>query len=185
VLLVRASGGEPAGDVSVVVSVPGASGSLGDGQRSIRASSDEEGRVPLTCTLPEQSGPFAIDVAIPEQPGPATRIELNVAPAEPAKAQAEGNNQAAVAGMRLPLPLGVRVMDRFGNPVSGVGVAFEVTEGAGRLESGNATHRSTTGADGRATTAFVLAVEAGQNSVKAVVEGTKQAIDFIAFGTEV
>ena len=31
----------------------------------------------------------------------------------------------------------------------------------------------------------VLAAEAGQNSVKAVVEGTTQAIDFIAFGTEV
>lgn len=185
VLLVRASGGEPAEDVSVVVSVPGSSGSLGDGQRSIRASSDEEGRVPVTCTLPEQSGPFAIDVAIPEQPGPATRIELNVAPAEPAKAQAEGNNQAAVAGMRLPLPLGVRVMDRFGNPVSGVEVTFEVTQGAGRLESGDGTHRSTTGADGRAATAFVLAAEAGQNSVKAVIEGSTQAIDFIAFGTEV
>ena len=185
VLLVRAADGAPAEDVPVVVSVPGGSGSLDGGQRSVRASSDGDGRVPIACTLPERSGPFAIDVAIPEQPGPATRIELEVSPGDPAKAAADGNNQAAVAGMRLPTPLGVRVMDRFGNAIPGVGVTFEVTQGEGRLESGNASHRAVTGADGLATTAFVLAVEAGQNSVKAVVEGTTQAIDFIAFGTEV
>ena len=185
VLLVRASDGAPAESVPLVVSVPGASGSLEDGQRSIRASSDAEGRVPVSCTLPEQAGSFSIDVAIPEQPGPATRIELDVLPAGAAKAAPEGNNQAAVAGMRLPLPLGVRVMDRFGNPVPEIGVEFRVTEGSGRLESGSDSHHAKTGADGRATTAFVLSAEAGQNSVKAVVEGTSQAIEFVAFGTEV
>ena len=140
---------------------------------------------PVSCTLPERAGPFAIDVAISEQPGPATRIELEVTPGAPAKAAAEGNNQAAVAGMRLPLPVGVRVMDQFGNPVPGISVTFEVTQGGGRLASGDSHLAVVTGGDGRASSAFVLGAEAGQNSVKAVIEGTNKPIDFVAFGTEV
>jgi biopolymer transport protein ExbB/TolQ len=185
VLLVRAADGSPAEDVTVVVSVSGSDGTLNGGQRSVRVSSDAEGRVPVSCTLPERAGAFAVDVALPEQPGPATRIELDVAPAAPAKAAVEGNNQAAVAGMRLPLPLGVRVMDRFGNPVPDVEVVFEVTQGDGRLGSGGGRHEAATGADGRAISAFVLGNEAGQNSVRASVAGTAQAVDFVAFGTEV
>ena len=185
VLLVRASDGAPAEGVPVVVSVPGAVGALVEGQKSVRVASDAEGRVPVSCTLPEQSGSFALDVSIAEQPGSPTRIELDVGPGAPARAAPEGNNQAAVAGMRLPLPLGVRVMDRFGNPVPDVTVDFEVTLGGGRLESGDLRHRAVTGPDGRATSALVLGAEAGQNSVTAKVAGSAHALDFVAFGTEV
>ncbi|MEM7414485.1 MAG: MotA/TolQ/ExbB proton channel family protein [Gemmatimonadota bacterium] len=185
VLLVRSSDGEPAEDVAVVVAVPGSEGSLGDGQRTVRGQSDTRGEVGVACTLPEQAGSFALDVSLPEQPGPSTRIELTVVPGEPSRVVPEGNNQAAVAGMRLPLPIGVQVTDRYGNPIPGVDVAFAVSEGDGKLGSGSAEHTLPTDEDGFARTAFVLASEAGQNGVQARLVGSKRALDFVAFGTGV
>lgn len=185
VLLVRSSDGEPAEDVAVVVAVPGSDGSLDGGQRTVRAQSDGKGQVGVACTLPEQAGSFALDVSLPEQPGPATRIELTVIPGEPARVVPEGNNQAAVAGMRLPLPIGVQVTDQYANPIPGVDVVFTVSEGKGKLGSGSGEHALTTDAEGFARTAFVLASEAGQNGVQARLAGSKRALDFVAFGTEV
>ena len=53
-------------------------------------------------------------------PGPAANLEI-----------ADGNNQAGVRGEALPLPLRVRVGDRFANPVEGVMIAFtSLTDGA-------------------------------------------------------
>jgi len=42
-----------------------------------------------------------------------------------------------------------------------------------------------TDASGLASTAFVVSAEAGQNVVQAKVEGRKESVDFVAFGTEV
>lgn len=184
-LLVQDTDGEGAGDVPVVVSVVGPAGSLDGGGRSLRLTSDDAGRVVVPCTLPERAGTFALDVAIAEQAGPPTRVEVAVLPGAPGKVGAEGNNQAAVAGMRLPTPLGVQVMDSFGNPVSGVAVSFSVTAGDGRLGSGSDRHEVETDTTGFARTPFVLSSEAGQNGVKATVAGTKGSIDFVAFGTQV
>jgi hypothetical protein len=141
--------------------------------------------VSVPCTLPSKTGTFALDVSIPDQPGPSTRIEVGVLPGTPKKVAAEGNNQAAVAGMRLPAPIGVLVTDGFGNPIPGIAVAFEVTEGDGRLGSGSKKHEVETDGTGVARTPFVLASEAGQNAVRATVKGTKGSVDFVAFGTQV
>lgn len=184
-LVVLNADGEGAEDVAVVVNVVGTHGSLDGGVRSARATSGTGGRLSVPCTLPERAGSFALDVSIPEQPGPATRLEVAVVPGAPRKVAAEGNNQAAVAGMRLPTPLGVQVTDAHGNPVPGIPVAFEVTAGEGRLGSGSGSHEVATDSTGFARTPFVLASEAGQNTVRATVTGTKGSIDFVAFGTQV
>lgn len=184
-LLVCSADGEPAQDVSVMVALPGSGGSLDGGKRNARLRSNEDGRVTVACTLPEEAGTFGLDVSLPEQPGPATRIELTVLPGGASKIASEGNNQAAVAGMKLPIPLGIQVTDRFGNPITGVEVAFAVTEGEGRLGSGTREHTVSTEADGFARIPFVLASEAGQNGVRASLVGTKTTVDFVAFGTEV
>jgi hypothetical protein len=79
----------------------------------------------------------------------------------------------------------VRVLDRFGNPVAGVSVGFKVRKGSGKLGSGNGEHVVSTDAAGRASTAFVVASEAGQNTVAAQVGGMRDSVDFVAFGTQV
>jgi hypothetical protein len=185
-LVVRGPDGAPAPDVPVVVSVGSEGGSLAGGHRSARGKSDGSGLVSVPCTLPERVGTFELDVSIPEQPGPPTRIRVAVAPDAPAKLEARGNHQAAVAGMRLPVPLGVRVLDRFGNPVADVPVDFRVTEGSGKLGAGaGASHRVATDASGLASTPFAVASEAGPNKVTATVEGAGAPVEFTAFGTEV
>jgi len=184
-LLVKGEDGKPASGIPVVVSIPGAAGSLDGGVRTLRVKSDETGRVEFGCTVPQTVGHFALDVALAEQPGPATRIDVTVHPGVAHKVRLEGNNQAAVAGMRLPGPLAVRVLDRYGNPVAGVSVGFQVRQGGGKLASGNGEHAVSTDATGLASTAFVLDSEAGQNSVMATVGGMKGGVDFVAFGTQV
>lgn len=183
-LLVRTAEGDPAPGVPVVVSIPGNSGALDEGKRERRFESDDVGRIEFGCTAPDAVGPFLVQATMPEQPGPPTRIEIAVRPGPAVDIDVEGNHQAAVAGMRLPLPLGVRVSDRFGNPVPGVPVDFTVKEGGGRLAS-DAGASPTTGLDGRASTHFVVASTAGPNVVTARVGGVGQGVEFVAFGTEV
>lgn len=184
-LVVQTAEGEGAADANVMVAVVDGDGTVGKGARTVRLTSDEKGRVTVPCTLPEKAGTFALDVSLPEQPGPPTRVEVAVRPGGPRKVAAEGNNQAAVAGMRLPAPIGVQVTDAYGNPVAGIPVSFAVTAGDGRLASGSAKHEVATDRDGFARTPFVLSSEAGQNGVQATVKGTKGSVDFVAFGTQV
>ncbi len=184
-LIVRTADGTPAADVPVLVTVVGDGGALDGGSPNARATSDEGGRISLSATMPERTGTFEIDVSISDQPGPPTRLRLPVRAADPARLEARGNHQAAVAGMRLPLPLQVRVLDRYGNPVPDVDVEFAVEEGEGRLGSGTSSCRAATDATGVASTPFVVASEAGPNRVRARVDGATEGIEFTAFGTEV
>jgi hypothetical protein len=184
-LVVRGPDGEPVSGVPVLISVAGAGGSLDDGRSSMRATSDKDGRVGVSCRLPERAGTVEFDVSVHEQPGPPTRLRLVVGAGAPERLEAKGNHQAAVAGMRLPLPLAVRVLDRFGNPVPGAQVDFRVKHGAGLLGSGSTELRAATDTTGLASTPFVVASEAGPNRVEATVAGAAEAIEFTAFGTEV
>ena len=184
-LLVCDTHGAPAPDVPVSVAIAGAEGALNGGGRQLRTNSDAEGRVRLDCTVPESIGLFGLEVSLPEQPGPPTRLEIMVLPGVPAHVDQEGNHQATVAGMKLPLPLGVSVLDRFGNPVAGIPVGFAVTQGDGKFGSGNGAYRVKTDEQGRAATLFVVADQVGQNVVSATVEGTSAPVEFVAFGTEV
>jgi len=184
-VMVKDSNGEPAPDVPVTITIVGTGGQLEGGDRKIQRRSDESGQVTFGCTVPERAGLFALDVALPEQPGPPVRLEVVVRPGDPHRIDQEGNNQAAVAGMRLPAPLAICVFDRFGNPVPGVPVGFAVGRGGGKLGSGQAKHRVSTDAKGRASTTFAVSSEAGQNLVTAAIDGTKKSVEFIAFGTEV
>jgi len=183
-LLVRDAEGAEAKDVPVLVTVAGDGGSLHDGGTSLRARSDAKGRVAFSCTLPEAAGSFEMDVALPEQAGPPTRVRVGVGPAAPHTVEPQGNHQAAVAGMRLPAPLAVRVLDRFGNPVTDLPVVFHVRKGGGRLGTGGDREVVNTGSDGRAAAAFVVSSEVGPNVVSAAVEGVSKGVEFTAYGTE-
>ncbi len=184
-LLVRSGDGRPKDGVGVVIAVSPGAGTLNGGRPEISEKSDGQGRVRFDWNVPEKAGSVSLTASVAGQPGSERRIDLQVEPALAHRVERQGNNQAAVAGMRLPGPLAVQVFDRFDNRVSGVPVTFQVTGGKGRLGQHGATVKVTTGPDGLAVTPFVVASEAGQNTIVATVEGQKTPVEFVAFGTEV
>jgi len=63
-----------------------------------------------------------------------------------------GNEQIGVAGRALPILLEVEAEDEQGNPLGGVRLRFEVTQGGGQVSSSEATSAE----DGRASVRFTL-----------------------------
>jgi LysM repeat protein len=89
-----------------------------------------------------------------------------------------GDQQTAVAGTAVPVSPSVRVTDAFGNPLSGIGVAFVVTRGGGSVAGAN----QVTNAQGMASVSnWILGTVAGSNSLEAVVTGLPP-ITFTATG---
>jgi protocatechuate 3,4-dioxygenase beta subunit len=68
-----------------------------------------------------------------------------------------GNNQTQTVRQTLPLPLVVRVTDKFGNPVAGIAVTWAINQGGGALLATFATTDST----GRATAIWTLGSTTG------------------------
>jgi biopolymer transport protein ExbB/TolQ len=184
-VIVRNGTDQPAPGVPVFVKVASGDVALASGGRALREHSDAAGRVSFTCKAPERVGSFTLEASLPEQPGSPILQKVEVRPGAPERIDKEGNNQAAVAGTRLPLPLGVRVHDRFGNPVPGLSIGFSVKQGDGKLGVGQSTRAVPTDAAGLAATPFIVSSSAGQNVVTASVDGTKGSVEFVAFATEV
>ena len=78
-----------------------------------------------------------------------------------------GDGQSAEPFEPLPAPLVVEVTDRFGNPVAGVSVDWEVSQGRGELSE----DETTTGADGRTQVDWTLGFFLGTQQATATVEG--------------
>ncbi len=70
-----------------------------------------------------------------------------------------GAAQSGVVGAPLPEPLAVRVVDRFGNPLAGVALAFRVAAGGGAVDAAAAT----TDAAGMARTRWTLGTSAADS----------------------
>jgi hypothetical protein len=88
-----------------------------------------------------------------------------------------GDSQAVSAGEGLPAPLVVQVNDSRGNAIAGVTVTFTVSQGEGSVNSISAT----TGADGRASTAFITGTDSGSpQEVSAIVQATTVSVSFTA-----
>lgn len=183
-VVVRNGTDAPAPGVPVFVKITSGDAVLGSGGRALRDSSDASGRVGFQCRAPERVGSFVLEASLPEQPGSPTLMKVEVEPGEPSRIDKEGNHQAAVAGTRLPLPLGVRVHDRFGNPVNDLPVTFSVQQGDGKIGMGRSESRVKTDASGLAATPFIVSSGAGQNVVVASIDGAKSKVEFVAFATE-
>ncbi len=183
-VVVRNGSDAPAPGVPVFVKIASGDAVLESGGRALRESSDASGRVGFVCRAPERVGSFILEANLPDQPGSPTLLQVPVRPGEPQRVEKEGNNQAAIAGSRLPQPLGVRVHDRFGNPVSGLAIAFSVKQGDGKLGVGQAQRSVATDASGLAATPFIVSSTAGQNVVAASLDGAKSTVEFVAFATE-
>lgn len=100
---------------------------------------------------------------------PATLFRASATPADPDTLRAiSALGQPGRRGDTLEDPLTVVVVDRFGNPVSGIRVRWEVTVGEGQVSAGE----TDTGADGTASVLWTLGGRIGVQKVTATVEGT-------------
>lgn len=89
-----------------------------------------------------------------------------------------GNNQAAAAGSILPIAPSVRVVDAFGNVVSGAAVTFTVLSGGGQVTAG----LTVTNAQGIATVgSWRLGPSAGTQTLAARVEANGVSNNPIVF----
>jgi len=101
------------------------------------------GSAQLTATAGAATA--AVDVTVSQTPTQVQKVS--------------GDAQTGTVAQPLALPLTVELRDALGNPITGVTLTFTVTQGGGVVASPSVT----TGADGRASTAYTLGTSAGPN----------------------
>lgn len=138
---VRSSSGRAIGGVPVTVSVTGGGTLTGAPTVSL------PGPTPIgTWVLGESAGPQSVTVTVAELAPLEFTVQAQAA--APAELQVvSGHNQFGVAETAAAVPLRVRVVDAFGNPVAGAAVAWSVAAGGGTIAGAS----STTDAEGIAT----------------------------------
>ncbi len=132
-VLVRDEYGNPVGDVAVVFEVI-AGGGLLEGANPL---TDQRGIAELASwTLGTVPGPNLVSATVAGLPSSTFTVQ-GVPDAPSAVTVFQGGHQTASVGTPVPLAPSVRVADRFGNPLEGVPVLFEIGSGAGILEGAN------------------------------------------------
>jgi hypothetical protein len=98
-------------------------------------TSDASGVVRLeSWTVANTAGIQYVDLAVPE--AGTSRIEIEATPDVAAQLQkTSGDNQSAPVDSELPAPLVVRVVDQYGNGVSGVTVEWRTCENVGDYDA--------------------------------------------------
>jgi hypothetical protein len=98
------------------------------------ATTDVSGTCSSRYTLPTKSGTYTI-TASSAGFSQATFTEIVSSGPATTMSRAGGNNQSGTAGTILPLPIKVKVMDAYKNPVAGVQVSFSDGGVGGSLSS--------------------------------------------------
>jgi Bacterial Ig-like domain (group 1) len=133
------------------------------------ATTDSTGSATTTYTLPTVPG----SITVTAKNG---NLSLNVSEKAIAGSPASvgvvaGNHQSAPPNTQLPSALVVQVSDQYGNPVSGVSVAFADGGAGGTFSSPN----PTTSSNGRASTMYTTSGTAGSVTITATVSGLTPA----------
>ena len=131
----------------------------------VAANCQVQGANPVTVSI-TAGGIGLAEFTITCQP-PTLRLEIYV-----------GNQQRAKVGTKLPNPIGVRVLDAAGKPVSDVTVSWVVRSGGGSVRPGS----SIPDEEGKAFTSWTVGPTSGTNTVDAVA-GTA-SITFTAEATD-
>jgi hypothetical protein len=141
----------------------------GGGQVSETSSTTgADGQTAVTRTLGTVAGPqhtFASAAGLAGSPVTFTHTATSGSAAQ--VSIVSGNDQTAAVGTTLPESLIVAVLDGQGNPVPGTAVAWVVGVGGGTLAPAS----GTTDGSGRASAAWTLGPQPGQNTASAVVSG--------------
>ena len=168
VVRVVASGGQPVVGQAVAFLLPeGESGRL-DPDTAVTNSSGEALALWVLGTVPGEHQVEARLVTELADP-PAELFQASAVAADPDTLRALSPLlQPGRRGDTLEDPLIVLVVDRFGNPVSGVEVQWQVTAGEGSVSA----DLTGTGADGTASVSWTLGGRIGVQKVTATVPGT-------------
>lgn len=146
------------------------SGGTFDGGRTTRTVEADETGASFTWNAGVEAGAHVIEASVETETGHASaQHQLQVQPGAPAQYAQRGNNQGAPVGKELPKPFQVMLRDAHDNPVPGYTVTFVTEAGGGTFANGTSEQQVTTGADGAASTAFVLGDEPGLQQVRADV----------------
>jgi hypothetical protein len=172
-------GGRPVAGVEIVFVLPtGAVVSPAD-----RVTTGSNGEAAIYYTLGTTAGEQIVEAhapIVPETNAVAT-FRIAALPESPESlVPAGGDAQTAQVSTVLPESLAVRAVDRFGNGVEGIEVAWEPT-GGGQVSPASVT----TGSDGRATTALTLGASPGSYGAAAradELEGSTVAFVATAVG---
>jgi len=162
----------PVVGITVLFTVASGAGSLS----SSSVITDSNGRAQVTWRL----GAVGAEHAVHASAGtlPAVTFTATAITGPPATLTiVSGNNQTAVAGTTLPLPLVVRVTDQNGNVVPGVTVNFAATGGGGTVSAASAI----TASNGQAQVSWALGSAEGANTVQASA-GALTPVVFTATG---
>ena len=166
VVKVAAEGGQPVSGRKVAFMVSGGTGSFDPDT----AESNDEGQAVARWVLGTapgaQSGQARLVTDL-EAP-PAAQFQASAVPAAPDTVRAMSPiNQPGRRGEPLDSPLVVLALDRFGNPVPGVTVRWEVTVGEGVVSQ----EQTPTAADGTASVTWELGGRIGVQRVTASLDG--------------
>ena len=157
----------PGHQVAFIVTGDAAAGSL----EPDTAVTDSKGQAIAHWVLGSAAGSYAVEarlVVSEPQPPPTAVFEADAVAGRPdtlrpvSPTSQPGRVATAVADDPTVL-----VVDRFGNPVGGVAVAWDVTAGGGEVSSPT----TPTGADGRASVTWTLGLGIGVQKLVARVDG--------------
>lgn len=167
VVRVAAEDGRPVAGRRVVFALPeGESGRLDPDTAVTNASGEALARWVLGPVPGEHEAEARLVTETTE--APTARFQASAVPAGPDTLRAISPLfQPGRRGRTLEDPLVVIVVDRFGNPVAGVGVAWKVTAGDGEVSA----NETPTAADGTASVIWTLGARIGVQKVSASVKG--------------
>jgi adhesin/invasin len=162
VVQVSAADGVGVGGVSVAFTAVTAGASVG----TATAVTDATGRASTTLTLAGAAGAHSFRATA----GALTTTASATAVAGPASSVTivSGNAQADTIGRTLPLPFVVKVVDAFGNVVSGATVTWTRTAGAGSTSAAT----SVTDAQGATQVTYTLGNTPGAETITATIAAT-------------
>ena len=173
VVRVNDSAGQPLGGQIINFRIVAGGGSVFAGS----ALSDANGAARERWALGPVAGPQRLEArAVDSETGAAivfASFDATARPGPAVLASADaGDNQVAAPGTVLPVPLRVKIADRYGNGVAGVSVAFVVTTGSGSVSATS----GATDSQGHASTVFTLGPELIVHNVEARAAGIPPAI---------
>jgi len=142
------------------------------------ATAGANGEAQVTLTVGTTAGTVTVNASISGTSLSAVFTATVRAGPAASLAIVSGNNQTATAGTMLPGPLVVKVLDQYGNAISGATVNFAVTGGGGSLSAAS----TISGSNGQAQVMWTLGSVEGANTAQASV-GAGATATFAATGT--
>ena len=124
-------------------------------------------------TLPTTAGQYTVTATVAGVGGSGVTFTATALPDAPAQIVSSGDGQSALYGALLPTPLQVTLADQYGNPTPGIGVVWQVVDGAGTF----VTMDASTNASGVARASYRLGTTPGPNKVHVSV-GQTLVLDF-------